>query len=83
MTATLAKLDTLGSLITYATVANDAWRARCGSFNRCPEMLSAVDQAHSVRRIFMQHGHACIVEELWSNDTFGQQRMSLDEGTAD
>jgi len=46
-------------------------------------MLSAVDQAHSVRRIFMQHGHACIVEVLWSNDTFGQQRMSLNEGTAD
>src|SRR6516165_2907597 len=28
MTTTLAKLDTLGSLITYATVANDDWRAR-------------------------------------------------------
>jgi hypothetical protein len=29
MTTTLAKLDTLGSLISaYATVANDAWRAR-------------------------------------------------------
>src|SRR5262252_1001504 len=27
-TTTLAKLDTLGSLITYATVANDDWRAR-------------------------------------------------------
>ena len=28
MTTTLAKLDTLGSLITYAAVANDDWRAR-------------------------------------------------------
>jgi hypothetical protein len=29
MTTTLAKLDTLGSLISaYATVANDDWRAR-------------------------------------------------------
>jgi hypothetical protein len=28
MTTTMAKLDTLGSLITYATVANDDWRAR-------------------------------------------------------
>src|SRR6516225_5911768 len=28
MTTTLAKLDTLGSLITYATVADDDWRAR-------------------------------------------------------
>ena len=28
MTTTLAKLDTLGSLITYATVANDDWRVR-------------------------------------------------------
>ena len=28
MTTTLAKLDTLGALITYATVANDDWRAR-------------------------------------------------------
>jgi hypothetical protein len=30
MTTTLAKLDTLGSLITYATVADDDWRARYG-----------------------------------------------------
>ena len=45
-------------------------------------MLGAVDQVYTVRRIFMQHGYARIVEALWSNDAFGQQRMSLDEGTA-
>jgi hypothetical protein len=36
-----------------------------------------------VGRILVQHGDAGIVEALWSNDAYGQQRMALDEGTAD
>jgi len=31
----------------------------------------------------MQYGYARIIEALWNNDALGQQRMSLDEGTAD
>ena len=40
-------------------------------------MPGAIDQAYPVWRIFMQHGHARIVEALWNNDACGQQRMSL------
>src|SRR5262245_9428232 len=46
-------------------------------------MPGAVDQADRIRRIFMQHGYARIVEALRSSDACGEQRMSLDEGTAD
>src|SRR6266540_2152844 len=46
-------------------------------------MSGAIDQAYPVWHIFMQHGYARIVEALWNNDACGQQRMSLDEGTAD
>src|SRR5262249_34475997 len=40
-------------------------------FERCHEMSGAVDQADRMRRIFMQHGYARIVEAL-RNDAVGQ-----------
>jgi hypothetical protein len=52
-------------------------------FEHSQEMSGAVDQADRVWRIFVQHGYARVVEALRSNDAFGQQGMSLDEGTAD
>ena len=52
-------------------------------FGRSQEMSGAVDHAGRVRRVFLQHGYARIVEALRSNAAFGQQRMPFDKGTAD
>jgi hypothetical protein len=40
------------------------------------EMPCAIHQAHLVRRTFVQHGHARIVEALWNNDAFGQGHVA-------
>jgi hypothetical protein len=50
-------------------------------FERSHEMPGAVDHAGRVRRMFMQHGYARIVEALRSDDAFGQPRIPFDEGT--
>jgi hypothetical protein len=52
-------------------------------FERCREVPGTIDQAHPMRRIFMQHGDARIVEALRNDDALQQQSMSLDEGAAD
>jgi len=59
MTTTLAKLDTLGSLISaYATVANDDWRAR---------FLKAATPTGGVTRCRLGHGRGerpCLDQQL-------------------
>ena len=52
-------------------------------FERCREVPGTIDQAHPMRRIFMQHGDARIVEAPRNDDALQQQSMSLDEGAAD
>src|SRR6476660_752755 len=46
-------------------------------------MPRAVEQADRMRRLFVQNGHARIMEEYRNNGAFGQPRMSLHEGAAD
>ena len=41
-------------------------------FERSHEMRGAIEQAYLMRRIFMNDGHARVVEALWNSDTFGQ-----------
>src|SRR5262245_41758752 len=67
---------------TWAPEANLGRAAVAVRFERCHQVPGAIDQAHPVRRIFMQHGQARIVETLRNEDAFGHQRMALDKSAA-
>src|SRR5579871_616063 len=51
-------------------------------FDRRHQVPGAIDQAHAVRRIFMQDGDARVVEALRHHKALRHQGMALDQGTA-